>query len=232
MMSITTEKVSRPPEASLEKAEVRSTPVTPVSPTRAITEKPAVHLQPVGELELPPEVPPKDIPTPPASPVTIITNTQLVTSPAQTPSTPTAPRPPRPPRPKAVAKVERVLQGKEPLSGTYYLDPCLHHPLIHVPHALTSIAEAALSGASAYPKERFNTTTGAPIDGMAKVAKGYLVPPDGRFETDKGGIGVSVAVVDAVGEETADKGRTKARVDVASKKGGVQVDLVSLQVRF
>ncbi|KAL1408722.1 hypothetical protein Q8F55_005535 [Vanrija albida] len=182
-----------------------------------------------------PPVPAKDtliaLPTPPTSPAGTITSAPLVASPLASPlvASPTSTRPTYPPaHPPAVAKVERVLTGKQPLAGTYYLDPCLHSPLIPVPHALTSLAEAALSGASAYPKERFNPTTGAPIDGMAKLAKGWVVPPDGRFETERGGVSVAIGVVDAVGEGVEAKGRTKARVDVASKKGGVLVDLIEV----
>jgi hypothetical protein len=88
----------------------------------------------------------------------------------------------------------------------------------------------ALSGLSSGEKTRYNTTTGAPIDGMAKMARSWFVAPDAKFSSEYGGIELSIAVIDGSSEEQwgSDKGRKKARVEVVSRQGGIKVDLVCI----
>jgi hypothetical protein len=91
----------------------------------------------------------------------------------------------------------------------------------------------ALSGLAGGEKTGWNSTTGAPIDGMARLAKEWFLPPDGRFTADKGPIELSVGVVDA--GETGwgrEKGRKRARVEVVNKAGGIKVELVSREIIF
>jgi len=149
-------------------------------------------------------------------------------------------------RPTAVTKASASASGKKSLSGTYYLDPCLRNPLFSVPHGLRTTTDGLLTGLSAYPDEGFNWTTGAPISGVAKLAKSYILPPDATFESEKGGLSLKIGVVDESGgkaggmadreeaEEEARTGkkkekkrRTRARVAVSSDRGGVDLDIVS-----
>jgi hypothetical protein len=113
------------------------------------------------------------------------------------------------PKPHRSAEKEVHLQaeGKTPIWSTHYIDPCLRNSLVNIPHQVTNVANVALSGLSSGPKTRFNTTTGAPIDGMARMALG---------------------IIDCGGESWGkDKARKRARVDVATKSGGIKVDIVS-----
>ena len=79
----------------------------------------------------------------------------------------------------------------------------------------------------------FNTTIGAPIDGLAREVKGWTIGADGKFSTEEGGIELGIGVIRSGrvegegGKEGKDKGRKTARVEVNSKKGGVKVDVVS-----
>ena len=89
----------------------------------------------------------------------------------------------------------------------------------------------ALSGIAGGEKTGWNSTTGAPMDGMARLAKEWFLTPDGRFTGDKGPIELGVGVVDA--GETGwgrEKGRKRARVEVINKAGGIKVDLVSIWI--
>lgn len=76
---------------------------------------------------------------------------------------------------------------------------------------------------------RYSSTTGAPIDGMAKLARSWFVAPDAKFTSEYGGIELSLAVVDGSSEDQwgSDKGRKKARIEVASRQGGIRIDMVS-----
>lgn len=70
---------------------------------------------------------------------------------------------------------------------------------------------------------------GGSVDGMAKLAKEWFVPPDARFTADKGPIELGIGVVDAGDNEWGrEKGRKRARVEVVNRSGGIKVDLVSV----
>lgn len=104
-----------------------------------------------------------------------------------------------------------------------------------MPSQVTNVTNIALSGLSSGPKTRYNTTTGAPIDGMAKAAKGLFVKPDARFHAEDGAVELAIGVVDARGTAgqvqapaSRDLRRKRARVEVVTRGGGVKVDLVSL----
>lgn len=106
-----------------------------------------------------------------------------------------------------------------------------------MPHQISNIANVALSGLASGPKEKFNTTIGAPIDGLAREVKGWTIGADGKFSTEDGGIELGIGVirsgrVEGEGgkegkEKGKDKGRKTARVEINSKKGGIKVDVVS-----
>lgn len=147
---------------------------------------------------------------------------------------------PRKDRPKAEPKAKQKAAGKEPIKAVCYLDPCLKQSLLTIPASLTTTADATLSAVEAYPEHDFNWTIGAPIGGLGGLAKHYVLRPDAKFETENGGITLTLAVVDEVGggvpltppaDESAPappKGRTKARVEVRSDKGGILIDMKEL----
>ncbi|WVW85742.1 hypothetical protein I302_107780 [Kwoniella bestiolae CBS 10118] len=141
-------------------------------------------------------------------------------------------------RPRRDAEKEVLLRAQERMSiwSTHYLDPSLRQSLIHVPHQVTNAANIALSGLSSGPKEKYNSTIGAPIDGLAKMAKEWVVNPDARFIAEHGGIELGLGVINSLGTGTGagqqdwerDKGRKKARVEASSRTGGIKVDLLEL----
>lgn len=104
-----------------------------------------------------------------------------------------------------------------------------------------------MSAASAYPDGSFSWTTGAPIGGIAQLARQYIVPPDARFVSEKGGMSLELGVVDQEGPGVPvqkvgadgvpvvkngkpvymhDKRRTTGRVEVVTTVGGVDIDIV------
>ncbi|WWC93630.1 hypothetical protein V866_000465 [Kwoniella sp. B9012] len=137
-------------------------------------------------------------------------------------------------KPRRDAEKEVLLRAQDRMSiwSTHYLDPSLKQSLIHVPHQVTNAANIALSGLSSGPKEKYNTTIGAPIDGLAKMAKEWVVTPDARFIAEHGGIELGLGVINSHNPQQQDwekdKGRKKARVEVSSKTGGIKVDIVEL----
>lgn len=155
-----------------------------------------------------------------------------------------APTPPRKDRPKAQPKDKAKAAGKEPITKVSYLDPCLQKSLLTVPAAMTTTADAALSAVEAYPEQDFNWTIGAPIGGLGGLAKHYVLRPDAKFQTENGGISLTLAVVDERGggvpspaptpgpdgtiPPKVKQGRTKARVEVRSDRGGILIDLKEL----
>lgn len=194
------------------------------------------------------------------------TGLPLVTSPTSlTPLPTTVPSPPapaRPDRPRAITKHHESVEGKTPIDKTIYLDPCLRNTLFTVPAAIRATTDTALTAASAYGDGSFNWTTGAPIGGMAALAKSYILPADVKVEAENGGVSLRVAVVDEVGggvdpepvdraghvlhqerqgsansqtgkgkEKAKEKGRTKARVEVTTNRGGVELEVVSTHLR-
>lgn len=89
----------------------------------------------------------------------------------------------------------------------------------------------ALSNLAA--KEVKNGSGSANVEGMARMAKGWFVPPDGKFVADKGAVELGIGVIDCGGREGEEgwgreKGRRKARVEVSTRSGGVKLDLVSV----
>ncbi|OCF40825.1 hypothetical protein I317_05360 [Kwoniella heveanensis CBS 569] len=133
--------------------------------------------------------------------------------------------------PKRDAEKEVFLRAtdKTPIWSTHYLDPSLRQSLINVPHQVTNVANIALSGLSSGPKERYNSTIGAPIDGLARAAKDWAISPDGRFVSEHGGQELGVGIINSGGDGWGrDKGRKKARVEVVSKSGGIKVDVVEI----
>lgn len=136
-------------------------------------------------------------------------------------------------RPKRTAQIEQgiILTGhdEQGIWSTHFIDPSLRRPIANIPPQITNMTNTVLSGLASAPKSRFNTTTGAPIDGMAKLAKGWFVAPDAKFTTERGGMDLCLAIVDASSDEDwgSDKGRKKARVEVASRQGGIKLDLVT-----
>lgn len=90
----------------------------------------------------------------------------------------------------------------------------------------------ALSSLSSGQKERYDQTIGAPIEGLARMAKDWVVPPDGRFHSENGGIEIGLGVIDSGARGWGnDKGRKRARVEVVSRTGGIKVDVVSRNIR-
>jgi hypothetical protein len=97
----------------------------------------------------------------------------------------------------------------------------------------------------AYGDGSFNWITGAPVNGLARIAKKHILPPDAVFESENGGVSLKIGVVDAVGaaaeeaeladevEETNAEGkkekkrRTRARVAINTERGGVLLEIVS-----
>ncbi|WVR07430.1 hypothetical protein IAU60_004471 [Kwoniella sp. DSM 27419] len=135
------------------------------------------------------------------------------------------------PLPKRDAEKEVLLRATEktPIWSTHYLDPSLRQSLIQVPHQVANITNIALSGLASGPKEKYNSTVGAPIDGLARAAKDWAISPDGRFISEHGGQELGIGVINSGGDGWArDKGRKRARVEVVSKSGGIKVDLVEL----
>lgn len=135
------------------------------------------------------------------------------------------------------------VEGKETITHVSYLDPCLQKSLLTVPASVTTTTDAALSAVEAYPEQDFNWTIGAPIGGLGGLAKHYVLRPDAKFQTVDGGISVTLSVIDERGggvpspaptpgpdgQPTKTKqGRTKARVEVRSDRGGILVDLKEL----
>ena len=155
------------------------------------------------------------------------------TLPAPAPSNPVAAAPPTRPntgrfRTEAEKQVRLRAAERAPIWSTHYLDPCLHMPSFKMPHHVTNITNIALTGLSSGPKTLYNQTIGAPIDGMAKAAKGWLLTVDGKFETEKGGIELALGIVDSGVQGWAlENGRKMARVEVKSRSGGIKIDLVS-----
>lgn len=147
-------------------------------------------------------------------------------------------------RPKAQPKDKVKVEGKESITHTSYLDPCLQKSLLTVPASMTTTADAALSAVEAYPEQDFNWTIGAPIGGLGGLAKHYVLRPDAKFQTENGGISLTLAVVDERGggvpspaptpgpdgntPPKVKQGRTKARVEVRSDRGGILIDLREL----
>lgn len=206
--------------------------------------KPPVNMpQPVGYMTASTGVPSSTMAPP--RPANIRTGSQtggpLTAEPVNVSPTSSAPSPcsspPPRPRPEAETQVTIKAADKTPIWSTHYIDPCLRSTLIHVPHQISNIANVALSGLASGPKEKFNTTIGAPIDGLAREVKGWTIGADGKFSTEDGGIELGIGVirsgrVEGEGgkegkEKGKDKGRKTARVEVNSKKGGIKVDVVS-----
>jgi len=138
-----------------------------------------------------------------------------------------APTSPTRPRPTAEKEIFLRATDKTPIWSTHYLDPCLHTSLMNVPHQVTNAANVALTGLSSGQKSRYNSTVGAPIDGMARAARDWIVPADAKFVSEIGGIEVGVAVVDGgLDGWGKEKGRRRARVEAISKQGGIKIDVV------
>lgn len=140
----------------------------------------------------------------------------------------------KPAKPHRTATIEQgvnlVANDEKAIWSTHYIDPQLRDPIMSMPSQVTNMANVALSGLSSGEKTRYNATTGAPIDGMAKLARSWFVAPDAKFSSEYGGIELSLAIVDGSEEEKwgSDKGRKKARIEVVSRQGGIRVDLVGL----
>ena len=131
-------------------------------------------------------------------------------------------------RPPAEQNVFLRATDRTPIWSTHFIDPSLRNQTIKIPQQITNITNVALSGLSAGPKTRYNQTIGAPIDGLAQMAKEWVIKPDARFVAQDGGVEVVVGVVDSGNREWGnDKGRKRARVEVESKHGGIKVDVVS-----
>jgi hypothetical protein len=126
--------------------------------------------------------------------------------------------------------VNLVANDEKAIWSTHYIDPQLRNPIVSMPSQVTNMTNMALSGLSSGDKTKYNSTTGAPIDGMAKLARSWFVAPDAKFSSEYGGIEVSLAVVDGSSEEQwgSEKGRKKARVEIISRQGGIRFVLVSL----
>ena len=147
-------------------------------------------------------------------------------------STSTSPVSPSRPRPQAEKEIFLRATDKKPIWSTHYLDPCLRTSLVNVSPLVTNAANVALTGLSSGPKTRYNQTIGAPMDGLAKAAKEWIVPADAKFVSDLGGIEVGVAVIDGGGDGWGrEKGRKKARVEAVSKAGGIKIDVVRTPMR-
>jgi hypothetical protein len=129
------------------------------------------------------------------------------------------------PRPPIEKEVTLRSPDKTPIWSTHYLDPSLR--TFGLSQNLTNVATMAFSGLSSGDKARYNNSTGAPADGVAKAAKEWVVPPDGRFISETGGIELGLGVVDSGAQGWGkEKGRKRARIEVMSKSGGIRVDLV------
>ncbi|WWC71671.1 uncharacterized protein I206_105629 [Kwoniella pini CBS 10737] len=134
---------------------------------------------------------------------------------------------------KRDAEKEVLLRAQDRMCiwSTHYLDPTLKESIFQVPHQVSNAANIALSGLSSGPKTRYDSTIGAPIDGLAKMAKEWVVAPDARFMSEHGGIELGLGIINSHQVEDAwakDKGRKKARVEVTSRSGGIKVDLLEL----
>lgn len=95
-----------------------------------------------------------------------------------------------------------------------------------VPQQVSNIANAAMSSFNAGARE--NGNGGSRMDELARMAKEWVAPPDGRFQSENGGIEIGLGVIDSGMQGWGrDKGRQRARVEVISKSGGIKVEVVS-----
>lgn len=83
-----------------------------------------------------------------------------------------------------------------------------------------------------------DTSTATQVDAATRKAKAWFVPPDGKFQSDKGAIELGLGVIDSGVKEGdkngtwgRDKGRRRARVEVLTRTGGVKLDLVSSAIK-
>lgn len=98
-----------------------------------------------------------------------------------------------------------------------------------VPQQVSSIANAAMSGFNSGSKENGIGNGGTKMDELARMAKEWVAPPDGRFQSENGGVEIGLGVIDSGLQGWGrDKGRQRARVEVLSKSGGIKVEVVSL----
>ena len=130
-------------------------------------------------------------------------------------------------RPEAEKEVALRASDRTPIWSTHFIDPCLRDPVINIPHHVTNITNAALSGLGNNSKEKYNRSVGTPIDGLAKKAQQWVVTPDGRFQSENGGIDLGVGIIDGGTQGWGrDKGRSRGRVEVTSRSGGIKVEVV------
>lgn len=93
---------------------------------------------------------------------------------------------------------------------------------------MTNIANAAMSGFNAGAKENGTANGGTKMDELARMAKEWVAPPDGRFQSENGGVEIGLGVIDSgIQGWGRDKGRQRARVEVLSRSGGIKVEVVS-----
>ena len=132
------------------------------------------------------------------------------------------------PRPEAEKEVALRATDRTPIWSTHLLDPCLRDGLVgmKVPQQVSNIANAAMSSFNAGARE--NGNGGSRMDELARMAKEWVAPPDGRFQSENGGIEIGLGVIDSGMQGWGrDKGRQRARVEVISKSGGIKVEVVS-----
>lgn len=135
------------------------------------------------------------------------------------------------PRPEAEKEVVLRATDRTPIWSTHFLDPCLREGLVgmKVPQQVSSIANAAMSGFNSGSKENGIGNGGTKMDELARMAKEWVAPPDGRFQSENGGVEIGLGVIDSGLQGWGrDKGRQRARVEVLSKSGGIKVEVVSL----
>lgn len=236
-----TEK-SRPSASEIEAAQAQApTPPPKAGPPVPEKQSPKLPEKQTSASSAPAKV---SIPSTSSSPSKPSKPTASASLPAPASAPSPAPTLPRKDRPPAQPKDKAKAAGKEPITRTSYLDPCLQKSLLTVPAAMTTTADAALSAVEAYPEQDFNWTIGAPIGGLGGLAKHYVLRPDAKFQTENGGISLTLAVVDERGggvpspaptpgpdgttPPKVKQGRTKARVEVRSDRGGILVDLREL----
>lgn len=187
-------------------------------------------------------------PAPPSAPshdVAVPSDKPLPPAPIQTqavsPVSPVSPSSPSPISPfkRATPKKTFTATGHDPITATLQLDPTLRHGLLHIPSQLTTVTDTALSSLERFPDtgKSFNLTTGAPVSGMARLAKSYLIPPDVRVTAENGNVTLRLGVVDShagghAEHEAEDhkepEGRSKGRVEVTTKRGGVYIEINQL----